>query len=417
MSFYFLLKMASDLGFFFAVATAFLCATSCDTSSLVPLIAISLCTTLAYWLNQKKPALRFIALLGLPLAFLGWPRDLWTTLVIAVACIYGGLHIYFQQFSLNHDERLQFLSLAVKVLPFCLLPLGIFLPGMTTMYIFIRYVLIFAVSVLLLTQALRHSPSILVQRRFKFGLIIPVFILAVVILFFSSGLFWTFVLWMLKFIYQWIIVPIIFAIAACIGLVVWLILLIFPIHPAAGDKVSEAMKTFAKQYQHIEENDVTPFINPVLLNIIKVGVGVFIIVVLVLFFRKMLRNRRGALNVRAEESRSTITTHREFPSEKEPRDSHPPVDPREAVRYYYRHFMRTCRSIGILIPLWATSLKLETDARKLFPIEHQQQLSDTRRIYLRARYSEHPIRREDVKAMREQVEQLKKDGIEIENRM
>lgn len=417
MSFYFLLKIVSDLGFFFAVATAFLCTTSCDTSSLVPLIAVSLSVTLGYWLDGKKPALRYIALLGLPLAFIGWPRDLWTTLIIAVACIYGGLHIFWQRFSLSHDERLQFLSLAVKVLPVCLVPFGIFIPGMPTLYIFIRYVLIFAVPTLILTQVLRHSPTILVQRRLKLGIISCVILLSLVILFFSSGLFWTVVLWLAKFFYQWVIIPIIMVIAVVIWLIVWVLFTLLPIKPGTEDKVTEAMTQFAKQYQQIEPNEVTPSIDPLLLNIIKVSVGVIVLVILILFFRKMLKNRRYDRSMRAEESRSTITTPRDFRSEKEPRDTHPPVDPREAVRYHYRHFMRACRSIGILIPNWATSLEVEREARKLFPIEHQQQLQDTRRIYLRARYSNHPIDRKDVKTIRENVEQLQKDRDEIENRM
>ena len=69
MTLFLFLRLVGDLSLFYAVANAFLCMTSCDVT-FVPLIVLSLCGALSYFLVQKKEVLRFLPILLMPLALI-----------------------------------------------------------------------------------------------------------------------------------------------------------------------------------------------------------------------------------------------------------------------------------------------------------------------------------------------------------
>ncbi len=158
MTLFFFLRLVGDLSLFYAVANAFLCMTSCDVT-FVPLIVLSLCGALAYFTAQRKEALRFLPILLMPLALIG-VEDLVTALIILASSIYVAVCIVRKIFVIDYDDRLSFLSLAVKALIASVFPIFLFIWDFEKLPRFVPFVLTLTISTLLLTQALRHDPKV-----------------------------------------------------------------------------------------------------------------------------------------------------------------------------------------------------------------------------------------------------------------
>ena len=150
MTLFFFLRLVGDLSLFYAVANAFLCMTSCDVAFL-PLIVLPLCGALAYFTAQKKEALRFLPILLMPLALIG-VEDLVTALIILASAIYVAVCIIRKIFVIDYDDRLSFLSLAVKALIASVFPIFLFIWDFEKLPRFVPFVLTLAISTLLLTQ-------------------------------------------------------------------------------------------------------------------------------------------------------------------------------------------------------------------------------------------------------------------------
>ncbi|MEL7624096.1 MAG: DUF4129 domain-containing protein [Clostridiales bacterium] len=65
----------------------------------------------------------------------------------------------------------------------------------------------------------------------------------------------------------------------------------------------------------------------------------------------------------------------------------PPADPRLAVRYYYRKFMRLCQKQGLPLEAGQTSLDIQALVQEQLPSQ-QAALAELRQLYLPARYDE-----------------------------
>ena len=179
MSLYFILKMAGDLSLLYAAANAFFCMTSCDVSFL-PLLVLSCCGGLGLFLNSKKPILRYLALLPAPIAFFGVNSTFTGVIILTVI-------VHRQNFALTYDDRLGFLSLSIKVLVACLIPILTFAWGELPR--FIPFVILLFICTLILTQALRHDPSVYLQRRYRTAVLLCSALLALLVVLFSSSWF------------------------------------------------------------------------------------------------------------------------------------------------------------------------------------------------------------------------------------
>ena len=221
MTLFFFLRLVGDLSLFYAVANAFLCMTSCDVAFL-PLIVLPLCAALAYFTAQKKEALRFLPILLMPLALIG-VEDLVTALIILASAIYVAVCIVRKIFVIDYDDRLSFLSLAVKALIASVFPIFLFIWDFEKLPRFVPFVFTLAISTLLLTQALRHDPKVFSQRRFRTASLLVTAGLLLIILIISSPEFLRLVAMIPGLIYEWIIAPIILVFSYVVGGLVYLI--------------------------------------------------------------------------------------------------------------------------------------------------------------------------------------------------
>ena len=246
MSLYFILKMAGDLSLLYAAANAFFCMTSCDVSFL-PLLVLSCCGGLGLFLNSKKPILRYLALLPAPLAFFG-VNSTFTGVIILISVGYLAVIVHRQNFALTYDDRLGFLSLSIKVLVACLIPILTFAWGELPR--FIPFVILLFICTLILTQALRHDPSVYLQRRYRTAVLLCSALLALLVVLFSSSWFINLLLQLPYLFYRWVIAPIIMLVALVVGGA--LMLLFSPLQDKIRSFLSQIYDQFvAVSYTHL----------------------------------------------------------------------------------------------------------------------------------------------------------------------
>lgn len=413
MTLFFFLRLVGDLSLFYAVANAFLCMTSCDVT-FVPLIVLSLCGALAYFIAQKKEALRFLPILLMPLALIG-VGDLVTALIILASSIYVAVCIVRKIFVIDYDDRLSFLSLAVKALIASVFPMLLFIWD-RELPRFVPFVLTLAISTLLLTQALRHDPKVFSQRRFRTASLLVTAGLLLIILIISSPEFLRLVAMIPGLIYEWIIAPIILVFSYVVGGLVYLISR--PLSGLFASRPDTKLKTFEFQDGFMEL--IFSFVNTPttsILDVVKPIVTIAIVVAVLVFLTRLLK--RGYHRFRynsIKETRSTITEKRSF-QEEAPLDLFPPADPRKAVRYYYRQFLKICRRHGYVLEKSDNSATVESGAKYIFRPEKFSILSHLRQIYIKARYSEHHVTDQDVEQIKKDYEALKQESGELDCRM
>ena len=414
MTLFFFLRLIGDLSLFYAVANAFLCMTSCDVT-FVPLIVLPLCGALAYFTAQKKEALRFLPILLMPLALIG-VEDLVTALIILASAIYVAVCVVRKIFVIDYDDRLSFLSLAVKALIASVFPIFLFIWDFEKLPRFVPFVLTLAISTLLLTQALRHDPKVFSQRRFRTASLLVTAGLLLIILIISSPEFLRLVAMIPGLIYEWIIAPIILVFSYVVGGLVYLISR--PLSGLFASRPDTKLKTFEFQDGFMEL--IFSFVNTPttsILDVVKPIVTIAIVIAVLVFFSKLLK--RGYHRFRynsIKETRSTITEKRSF-QEEAPLDLFPPADPRKAVRYYYRQFLKICRRHGYVLEKSDNSAIVESGAKYIFRPENFSILSHLRQIYIKARYSEHHVTDQDVEQIKKDYEALKQESGELDSRM
>lgn len=416
MTFFYFLRLLGDLSLFYAVANAFLCMTSCDVT-FVPLIVLALCGALSFFLFQKKEPLRFIPFILIPAAFIG-VQDTVTGFIVLASAVYVAICVIRKVFVVDYDDRLSFLSLAVKLLLACILPMLLFIWD-RELPRFVPFVLILMVSTFLLTQALRHDPRVFTQRHFRFtSLLIAVCILAVVLLI-SSPEFLKLVSLIPGLVYNWIIAPILMLFAYILGGLIYFVIkpIMEMVSPHIGSNLDQMSNLFGSQDSFLEGmEDFVNTPNTSVMEVIKTILTIVVVVAVVIFLAKLIgRGYHRFRYTSAKESRTRITeTHRE--REAPPLDLFPPADTRKAVRYYYRKFLRICLRMGYPLDDSDNSAIIEQNAKRMFRPESFSSLSSVRKIYIKARYSEHKVTESDVNQIKQDCDVLRKECDQMEKR-
>ena len=405
------LKLLSELSLLFVVADCFLSVAAVGVESLIPAVFFAAVGAVAYWMDEKhsNKTKFLLPLLLIPMFLFG--ESFGTYLAIGLGALYVGLMIWQKRYYMDHDSQSDFFRIgmfAVGALsvPFVLLMKIDFIAP---------FVLLYLMSGIFGLRLMRQDAAIFNETRFRvlnFLSVAGIVLLAVLI---SSDWFLGLAGMILGKIYDVLVIPIFYVIYAC-GYALYYLFIEIIFAGGYGDTTKKL--NFGDMSMPDEMKDALlgeeqvngePF-----LMLLK---GVFLIVGILLVLLLVYRNsksRNSRSKDSAREARTSVTMIR--PEEKIYADHIAPREPRAAVRYHYRNFLRLCLSLGQEFPRHYTSQHIENMTIGNFD---KETLKSMRKTYIRARYSEHDITKDDVSSIKAQVKKLKSeakvDGIRVDD--
>lgn len=405
------LKLLSELSLLFVVADCFLSVAAVGVESLIPAVFFAAVGAVAYWMDEKhsNKTKFLLPLLLIPMFLFG--ESFGTYLAIGLGALYVGLMIWQKRYYMDHDSQSDFFRIgmfAVGALsvPFVLLMKIDFIAP---------FVLLYLMSGIFGLRLMRQDASIFNETRFRVLNLLSVAGIVLLAVLISSDWFLGLAGMILGKIYDVLVIPIFYVIYAC-GYALYYLFIEIIFAGGYGDTTKKL--NFGDMSMPDEMKDALlgeeqvngePF-----LMLLK---GVFLIVGILLVLLLVYRNsksRNSRSKDSAREARTSVTMIR--PEEKIYADHIAPREPRAAVRYHYRNFLRLCLSLGQEFPRHYTSQHIENMTIGNFD---KETLKSMRKTYIRARYSEHDITKDDVSSIKAQVKKLKSeakvDGIRVDD--
>ena len=405
------LKLLSELSLLFVVADCFLSVAAVGVESLIPAVFFAAVGAVAYWMDEKhsNKTKFLLPLLLIPMFLFG--ESFGTYLAIGLGALYVGLMIWQKRYYMDHDSQSDFFRIgmfAVGALsvPFVLLMKIDFIAP---------FVLLYLMSGIFGLRLMRQDAAIFNETRFRVLNLLSVAGIVLLAVLISSDWFLGLAGMILGKIYDVLVIPIFYVIYAC-GYALYYLFIQIIFAGGYGDTTKKL--NFGDMSMPDEMKDALlgeeqvngePF-----LMLLK---GVFLIVGILLVLLLVYRNsksRNSRSKDSAREARTSVTMIR--PEEKIYADHIAPREPRAAVRYHYRNFLRLCLSLGQEFPRHYTSQHIENMTIGNFD---KETLKSMRKTYIRARYSEHDITKDDVSSIKAQVKKLKSeakvDGIRVDD--
>lgn len=274
---------------------------------------------------------------------------------------------------------------------------------------------IFLTTAIMCLRMMRHSPAVLRQPRFQVQNIAAVVIVTAAALLMSTDGFFAVMGVVVKGV-MFVISPIIDAVAWVLSGGFSLIMKIFLtlldlLRKAMGreepDKPKIREPGNSKEELNMEQ-EVVPT-GETLGKVLTVIVIVVALIAAFFLFKKMLGRRKKGDKGAAFEQSSLY----EEQARRERDRLLAPKDPREAVRWYYRRFLKYCTAKKMNISPYYTSRQIADLAERdnVAQVSHSEPL---RELYIQARYSGNAVTEEDAKQAKELVKRIK-DGGEKQN--
>lgn len=403
------LKLLSELSLIYVVADCFLSVSAVGVESLIPAIFCSAVGAVGYWMEGKHSdkSKFLLPLLILPIVLYG--ETFGTYVAIGLSALYVGLMIWQHRYYMDHDSQAEFFRTGIMIVGCLSIP---FVLLMHFDYI-APFILLYLLSTIFMLRLLRQDAAIFNETKFRVLNLMSVLAIVLLTVFISSDLFLSTAGMILGKIYNMLFVPIFYVIYSC-GYALYYLFIEIIFAGGWGDttkKLDMGTAMMEQMPEGLEEQlvDNSPFL--MLLKGIFLLIGVLIVV---LWVYKTGKGRKERNNGNVREARTSVSMIR--PEEKIYADHIAPREPRAAVRYHYRNFLRLCQSMGQEFPRHYTSQHIENMVAHNFD---KDTLKSMRQTYIRARYSEHDITKDDVSAIKTQVKKLKEesktDGVRVDS--
>jgi len=405
----FFLKILSECSLYFLIVNCALSITLSGIDSLLPAFICAAVAAIAYHLNDKIGQKRVLVLpLLLTVIFFGHSFGTYLALVLPAA--YVVLTTVTERYYIDHSSQADFFRTGLYISMFLSVPFILLMGIEHAAY----FVILFLVSSILLLRTLRQDAEIQKERRFSMVNYLTVAVIFLLIVVLSSdavlGVFTS----VFSVVYDILIYPVAFLLTwfvqALYFVVLHIITFLFPDYEVDWEALEIITAGMGNHEPAMKEEEAIGAMDPTLVLLAKGFVILAAVIGLIIFF--FVRTQKGknkpAKSVR--EVRRSVSNYR--PEEKVYSDIFPPREPRAAVRYHYRNFLRLCGRLGHNFPLYYNSQYIENVVSHQFD---EKSLKSLRQTYIRARYSEHPVSKEDVASIKAQVKYLEKNTGALQN--
>ena len=402
----FFLKILGELSLYFCIANAILSIALIGVESVLPLFILSAVAAAAHYMDEKHSKYRFF-LIPLLATLLLLGSGFGYCLTVGLPALYIALTIIGQRYYIDHDTQADQFRTGIAVIV-CFSIVFVLVLGLDHI---VPFAMIFLIANIFMLRLLRQDAEIFNETKFRVMNLLTVgaTLLAAVIItskpaLMLLGKFYDFILTLL----QPVLYLFVYGGYGLYWVLTWIIATVRSLMSGESVDQNQLLESGMELLPEGFEPDYLGT-SPDFVRLVQGAIVVIGVLLVVLYF---LGNRRGR-NKRSEgsirEVRSSVTNYRPD-EEKIYADHFPPREPRAAVRYYYRNFLRICQNLGHEFPRHFTSKHIENTISYHFEKEPLQRMRDT---YIRARYSEQEITKEDVKQIKEQVKLLKSDVSEL----
>jgi len=412
----FFIRVAADLALYFSLANFLLLLTMPENVAAfwLPLALLLTSAVLSCAIKTKtgqKP-LAFIPLLLpclIPFLTSGWQPLLVTIPPIA----YLGFLIVDDQDQLSYDRYYDRFVWGLKRMPLMIVPV-IFNLSMAFFQLFqvriLPFVFIYFFCSILSLRLNRYYPGSQREKTVRAAniLLLVFFIVACASIVYLQ--FWSYVWQGVVLFYQHVLTPILLAIAMIIAMPFFLIGML--IQWRAGDRASD---DDAGVFSGLEEAMEPVFENTPVDGFPDLIRYIFILLLLFCFFlvaMRFFKSLSGGGLRRTEATAVTVSRHKLETTGGRGFDLLPPSDPRQAIRYYYRRFLRQCIKQGMETAPGQNSRDINVAAAALIetPVARES-LESLRQLYITARYDDSGttvVSKDDVRKVRHHYQTIKK---------
>lgn len=400
------LKMLLDGAVFMTVGGFALNLAMPPVSGMTPaLLFPALAAAVAFLLTMKEKNRYPALVLALPMFLFG--RCLADYILLAILLAYAFFIIHKQMFLNDDGDFRQAFSKQLTVSILCCVVAGVTVDLRVLNDVLMPCVLVMIVSSVALMRILRHSRETIDSGAFKLSNTITVLLVCATTLLLTSGVFLEPVFALLHFLYNKVLLSgfAIFLSVAIrfLGLFSKLFAWLF------GKEVKFYEDGDAGTVGAVDEllyDEVEGELPPIITYIV---VGLLAIGAIYLAYKGLKamagRNRRFEGTSPFALSRQTI----EVPKESR-RNPFAKRSERESVRHQYRKFLRECLDRGFMITPDFDSQEISDGARDYF---RGAPLEDFRQLYIKARYTEREITKEEARQAKNLYSEIKKSA-EIE---
>ena len=208
--------------------------------------------------------------------------------------------------------------------------------------------LLFLFSNIFLLRMLRHTPENLEQFRFKMVNTMEIGLFLALIFLVSTPFALSLAFTLVKWLFQLIVTPILTIFMYAVMAVVWVFdFIVGGFQPSSRPPAENPILNMGETQLPFEV--VPKGVDPGLAHVVQTLFTLALLVAAFFFFRRLLsKNSNNSPEPPGQITRSPL--HKNTAA-KPPADRFPPKEPRAAVRYYYRRFLRLCMDLGLpLLP-------------------------------------------------------------------
>ena len=400
------LKMLLDGAVFMTVGGFALNLAMPPVSGMTPaLLFPALAAAVAFLLTMKEKNRYPALVLALPMFLFG--RCLADYILLAVLLAYAFFIIHKQMFLNDDGDFRQAFSKQLTVSILCCVVAGVTVDLRVLNDVLMPCVLVMIVSSVALMRILRHSRETIDSGAFKLSNTITVLLVCATTLLLTSGVFLEPVFALLHFLYNKVLLSgfAIFLSVAIrfLGLFSKLFAWLFGKEVKFYEDGDAGTVGAVDELLYDEvEGELPPIITYIFVGLLAIGA-------IYLAYKGLKamagRNRRFEGTSPFALSRQTI----EVPKESR-RNPFAKRSERESVRHQYRKFLRECLDRGFMITPDFDSQEISDGARDYF---RSAPLEDFRQLYIKARYTEREITKEEARQAKNLYSEIKKSA-EIE---
>ena len=368
-------------------------------NSLLPLLIMAISASCAYLLRQARTWRRYLALLLLPLCFLG-QHSIVAAIVLLLPCVYIALTIWQENFNYEISRLRKKIGLC-SILIFLPLVAALFNNGYEALYSlqYFHYLFIYIGCAICVLRIARSDAKTATDMKFILISIAPVIVCLAALAIAGSPRVLA-VLWQaVSFIWLNIIAPVIMFTGRLLSL-------LLPTIDYRGDRTVTNDYSEKRHEEGIESELVGAPLPDYILTIIQWILIILVIVFAIFVLRKVISSlkKRSLLSSPgfSEIRSSAMPMAEEMPANMK-QSLFTPRNPRLAVRHHYRRFLKLCAERGHPPHKGDTTIDINSKNEKYFPAVSMAKL---RELYIKARYSEHVIESGESKEAGELVKHL-----------